>query len=144
MIVKRTSVFMAVVLLIGVAAHAQQMTETLQPYPLPAEIKRSLGQIAAQNDLLILGEFHGTQEVPALAASLLAPLTKLGYNVLALEVPSDQQAPLTAWATGKTTKVPSFFTRPGSDWKFELDLPHATPATFLAPPADDRPLPAKQ
>jgi hypothetical protein len=133
MIVKRTSVFMAVVLLIGVAAHAQLMTETLQSYPLPAEIKRSLGQIAAQNDLLILGEFHGTQEVPALAASLLAPLTKLGYNVLALEVPSDQQAPLTAWATGKTTKVPSFFTRPGSDGRANIQILTLI-RTALSPP----------
>jgi hypothetical protein len=92
----RTSVFMAVVFFTGVAAHAQLITQTLRPYPLPADITQSFAEIASQSDLLMFGEFHGTQEVPALAASLLAPLTKLGYNVLALEVPSDQQAPLTA------------------------------------------------
>jgi hypothetical protein len=222
MIVMRMSGFLAVVFLTGVAAYAQELTPTLPPYPLTADITRSFGEIAAQSDLLILGEFHGTEEVPALAVSLLTPLTKLGYNVLALEVPSDQQARPTAWATVKTAKVPSLFTRPSGDgraniqlltlirtalidnplsalwrsfaavlqrdhpawkvgsvnirfhsggffnggkvntikeppldkavlrpipdgdWEFELDLPHATSATFLAPPVDHHPMPTKK
>jgi hypothetical protein len=65
---------------------------------------------------------HGTQEVPAVAGSLLTPLTNLGYNVLALEVPSDQQAPLKAWATGKTDTVPNFFARPGGDGRGNIQL----------------------
>jgi hypothetical protein len=134
----------AVVVISAIVAALAAFGPRPPEYGVTSDITRSFGEIAAQSDFLILGEFHGTQEMPALAASLLTPLTKLGYNVLALEVPSDQQVPLTAWAMGKTTKVPSFFTRQGSDWKFELDLPHATPATFLAPPADDRPLPTKQ
>ena len=41
---------------------------------------------------------HGRQLEFSIAAALLAPLAKLGYQVLALEVPSDQRAALTAWA----------------------------------------------
>lgn len=74
----------------------------LEPYRLPASVERSITELAAQSDVLLLGETHGTQEVPAVGKALLTPLTKLGYNVLALEVPSDLRAPLTDWATGKT------------------------------------------
>ncbi len=47
--------------------------------------------------------------------ALLTPLTKLGYHVLALEIPVDQQGPLRDWATGQTAVVPPFFARPFAD-----------------------------
>ncbi len=130
----KISIFITVVLLTCVAARAQLVTEALRPYPLPADVTRSFGEVAAQSDVLILGELHGAQEVPAVAASLLAPLTDLGYNVLALEIPSDQQAPLTAWATGKTGTVPSFFARPNGDGRGNIQLLTLI-RTALSPPS---------
>jgi erythromycin esterase-like protein len=122
MLVARASVSVAVFFSICLATGAQVVTERLRPYPLASDLTRSLEETAAQSDILILGECHGTQEVPALAASLLTPLGNLGYNTLAIEVPADQQEPLRAWATGKTGTVPSFFARPSSDGRGNLQL----------------------
>jgi len=89
---------------------AQSVPE-LQPYPLPAKAEKALTGLAGTTDVLVLGELHGTQEVPAIASALLAPLSKLGYGVLALEMPADQQQPLVNWATGKTADIPPFFNK---------------------------------
>jgi hypothetical protein len=105
----------------------------LKPYPLPAGIERSVTELAAQSDVLLLGETHGTQEVPAVGKALLAPLTKLGYNVLALEVPSDLRAPLTDWATGKTPILPGFYAKPNGDGRGNLQT-LALIRTALSPP----------
>ena len=91
------------------------MSVALDPYPLPAPARQALLDLAAQSDVLILGEIHGTQEVPAIAAALLEPLTKLGYQALALEIPADQREPLVDWATGKSTMIPDFFANPYPD-----------------------------
>jgi hypothetical protein len=105
----------------------------LEPYSLPASAERSIADLAAQSDVLILGETHGTQEVPAIGETLLAPLSKLGYNVLALEVPSDQRGPLIDWATGKTPILPGFFAKPNGDGRGNLQL-LALIRTALLPP----------
>ncbi len=81
-------------LLTGIGARAGD----LKPYPLPPETSAEIEKLAARSDILILGEMHGTQDVPELVATLLAPLTKLGYGTLALEVPNNFQATLRAWA----------------------------------------------
>jgi hypothetical protein len=94
---------------------AEVVVPELPPYPLPAEVQQSLTTLADKCDVLILGETHGTQEVPAVVEALLAPLAKLGYRALALEVPRDQQSALVAWATGTTGVVPTFFANPGPD-----------------------------
>src|SRR5690349_1223094 len=73
------------------AAQESSIPLTLAPYPLPAKAQQALGQLAAETDVLILGELHGTQEVPQLASALLEPLSKEGYGILALEIPADQQ-----------------------------------------------------
>jgi len=117
----RICVALSLALSTGAAAFAQVGRQALKPYPLAPAVQRSLNELAAQSDMLILGETHGTQEVPAVAAALLAPLTKLGYLVLAVEVPADQQASLTAWATGKTTTVPSFFALPSDDGRGSVE-----------------------
>jgi hypothetical protein len=53
--------------------------------------------------------------VPQVVAALLAPLTKLSYQTLALEVPADQQTSITAWATGRSDTVPNFYAKPITD-----------------------------
>ena len=65
----------------------------LKPYPLPPAASEQIDSLAASSDILIMGEIHGTQEVPELVASLLDPLAKLGYHTLAIEVPNDYQCP---------------------------------------------------
>jgi len=94
---------------------AEFVVPELPPYPLPADVEQSLATLGSECDVLLVGETHGTQEVPAAVEALLAPLTKLGYRALALEVPHDQQAVLVAWATGTTVEVPTFFANPGPD-----------------------------
>ena len=79
-------------------------------------------ELAGESDVLILGENHGTQEVPAVAAALLAPLSELGYGALALEIPADDQGPLTDWATGKTEALPNFFTQPYADGRGNIQV----------------------
>jgi hypothetical protein len=106
---------------------------SLEPYSLSASAERSITELAAKSDVLILGETHGTKEVPAIGETLLAPLTKLGYNVLALEVPSDHREPLTDWATGKTPILPAFFAKPNEDGRGNLQL-LALIRTALSPP----------
>jgi hypothetical protein len=115
------------------SAFAQFGPQALKPYPLPTAVQRSVTELAAESDVLILGETHGTQQVPAVAAALLAPLTKLGYQVLAVEVPTDQQASLTAWATGKTKTVPSFFAMPSEDGRGSIEALKLI-RTALSPP----------
>jgi hypothetical protein len=84
-------------------------------YALPPGVEELVLQIAANHHLLLFGELHGTREVPALVAGLLPRLVERGYRGLALELPSDQQAPLTAWADGLIDQAPPFFTRPSLD-----------------------------
>jgi hypothetical protein len=95
---------------------------TLKPYALPPKVQMTLEGLADASDVLILGELHGTQEVATITASLLGPLTKLGYGVLALEIPADQRQPLLNWATGKTQTVPPFFTQPSLDGRNSLQV----------------------
>jgi hypothetical protein len=89
---------------------------------LPPEARARIENLAASSDVLILGEIHGTQEVPELVASLLGPLTKLGYHTLALEVPSNDQASLLEWLSGKTKRIPDFFTHPDGDGRGNAQL----------------------
>jgi hypothetical protein len=89
---------------------------------LPPEARACIEDLAARSDVLILGEVHGTREVPGLVAGLMASLNKRGYRVLALEVPSDAQAPLLAWARGETDRVPDFFANPNGDGRGNLQL----------------------
>jgi hypothetical protein len=108
------------ILVLGLAAGARVRADDppdgpLPPYPLPAEASRALDELAARSDVLVVGEMHGTREVPALVAGMLPSLAKQGYGVLAVEVPSDQQAGLIAWAEGKTAAIPPFFSKPGTD-----------------------------
>ena len=106
---------MGMLTLVSALALAQPAIPSLEPYPLPSKSKEALCELAGKSDILILGEIHGTQEVPAVAVALLQTLTEQGYGALALEIPSDQQRPLSDWATGKTETIPSFFAEPFAD-----------------------------
>src|SRR5262245_328409 len=85
------------------------------PYLLPTAVQVSVAALANECDIMILGETHGTKEVPAIAEALLDPLTKFGYRIIALEVPRDEQLAIEAWARGKTHVVPEFFAKPSAD-----------------------------
>jgi len=114
-------------------SNAQVVVKQLSAYPLPSKARDALNEVAGQSDVLILGEIHGTQEVPAVATALLEPFTKLGYRLLALEIPADQQGPLTDWATGKTATVPRFFTKEIEDGRGNRQVLSLI-RTALAPP----------
>ncbi len=94
----------------------------LKPYSLTAETRARFAGFAAGSDVLVLGELHGTQEVPRLVAGLLAPLNERGYRVLALEMPHDQQESLQNWALGRSARVPAFFTDPSGDGRGNAQL----------------------
>ena len=119
-----------------VAVQAETVPDRIQPYPLPARAERALVALAGEADVLVLGEMHGSQEVPAVAAALLGPLTKLGYGALALEVPAEEQGPLTDWATGKTRDDSQFLCPAGRRWSRQrsdsgVDPRRLVPATAL-------------
>jgi hypothetical protein len=82
---------------------------------LPPGVEERVLQVAASSHLLLFGELHGTREVPAMVTTLLPKLVERGYLGLGLEVPRDQQAPLTAWANGLIEQPPPFFARPSRD-----------------------------
>ena len=82
--------------------------DPILPYDLPPLVKARLLGLAARSDLLLLGEMHGTQEVPRLVLGLLDGLTALGYGGLGLELPKGQAERLTAWAAGEG-KPPALF-----------------------------------
>jgi hypothetical protein len=81
----------------------------ITPYPLPESFLTQVVSLAGSVDVLILGELHGTQEVPRLLLSLLEPLSTIGYGGLGLEIPSDQQSDLVDWATGRIELPPTRF-----------------------------------
>ncbi len=117
----RTSVAIGLAMLLLTPALAQDMPPPITPYSLPKLVRQSLEEVATTSDVLMLGETHGTRETSELAAAMLAPLSKLGYGVLAVEIPADRQAALVAWATGKTTVVPDFFAKPWEDGRGSVE-----------------------
>jgi hypothetical protein len=92
----------------------------LEPYVLPAQAQQALEGLAAESDVLILGELHGTQEVATISASLLGPLKTQGYSALALELPTHLKPALLDWASGKTQTVPNYFTQPSQDGRSNI------------------------
>lgn len=103
-------------------ARADGIPDKSAVYALSQEVKGALQDAAASSDILILGEIHGTQEVPAVAAALLPPLSQLGYRTLAVEIPAHQRQRILAWAKGETTALPGFFTAPPEDGRESIEL----------------------
>jgi hypothetical protein len=85
------------------------------PYKLPPQALQPLRALAAKSDVLLLGEMHGTQEVPQLVAGLLDEIARSGYRGLALEVSANQRDELVAWAQRRKAEPPPFFARPSMD-----------------------------
>lgn len=84
------------------------MIDPILPYDLPPPVKAQLLELAARSDLLLLGEMHGTQEVPRLVLGLLDDLASLGYGGLGLELPRGQESQLVQWAAGMGEPPPFF------------------------------------
>ena len=108
-------IIVASLLTLCAVACAERTVDEQPPLPLPDDVRQSLANAAQNCDVLVLGEIHGTREVPAIVAGLLEPLNALGYRAIALEVPHDEQAAIEAWATGTTKTIPTFFLQPPSD-----------------------------
>ena len=84
------------------------MAEPLTPYDLPEPAKAQLLTLAAESDLLLIGELHGTQEVPRLMLGLLPKLADLGYGGLALEMLAGQREQLLRCGQGHDIPPPMF------------------------------------
>lgn len=84
------------------------MIEPITPYDLPDPARQQLLALAAESDLLLIGETHGTQEVPRLILGLLPDLTSLGYGALALELPVGQRDQLLRCTQGEDAPPPLF------------------------------------
>lgn len=93
----------------------------LEDYPLPAEVRSYLLSLAAECDILLFGELHGTREVPRLIASLLPDLFALGYRGLALEIPSDQRQQIDLWRRAMAS-IPRFFATPSGDGRGNAEV----------------------
>lgn len=87
----------------------------LDPYPLPRQVTQRLLELAFDCDVLLLGELHGTREVPRIVLGLLDLLSNVGYGGLALEIPIDQREKLIHWVEGQTPNPPRFFVNPSGD-----------------------------
>jgi hypothetical protein len=129
----RASVAAALVMLLPAPVRAQDGPAPLSPFLLSKQIQQSLDAAAAASDVLLIGETHGTRETSEIGAALLAPLPKLGYGVLAVEVPADRQTALAAWATGCTADVPDFFAKPLEDGRGSVEALRLIRAA-LSPP----------
>lgn len=84
------------------------MNDAITSYKLPSDVKQQLLDLAADSDLLLLGETHGTQEVPRLVLGLLNDLAALGYDGLGLEMPRGEQDALEKWIAGEGEPPPFF------------------------------------
>ena len=61
--------FIAVgVVTLSATARAEITIPQQQPYPLPADVQQSLKSLASECDVLVIGETHGTKEMPAIVA----------------------------------------------------------------------------
>lgn len=72
----------------------------------------SILSLAEESDILILGEIHGTQEVPLAISSLIHDFYRLNYRAIGLEINISEQEMLRRWAAGETNDIPDFFTHP--------------------------------
>jgi hypothetical protein len=96
--------------------------EPPEPYPLPEVARTTLLDLARDSDVLVIGELHGTQEIPRLIAALAPDLYALGYRGLAFELPSDLRDDVAMWGVDPTRAVPRFYARPGSDGRGNADV----------------------
>ncbi|MGI4790833.1 MAG: hypothetical protein ACRYFS_18535 [Janthinobacterium lividum] len=84
------------------------MLDAITPYPLPEAVQEQLLTLADESDLLLIGETHGTQEIPRLILTLLPHLARIGFSSLAQEIPADQRDQLLQWTNGEAAPPPLF------------------------------------
>lgn len=94
----------------------------ISPLPLPPLVESELHALAATTDILVLGETHGTKEVPRLALGMLDRLKSSDYVILALEIPRSQEAHLMKWAKGEESTPPPFFASPSEDGRGNVEV----------------------
>lgn len=95
---------------------------TISPLPLSPSVESELCALASSTDILVLGETHGTKEVPRLALGLIDRLTSQGYAILALEIPKSQEAHLLRWARLEESAPPPFFAAPSEDGRGNVQV----------------------
>ncbi|MBX7145586.1 MAG: hypothetical protein K1X79_14135 [Oligoflexia bacterium] len=88
---------------------ASSLQPSLPALSLPTEVEAEIGKLAATSNILLIGELHGTREIPQLVIGLLPALEDLGYRTLALEVPRSQELEILEWASGQRSEAPPFF-----------------------------------
>lgn len=93
----------------------------LEALALPAGVEQAVLDVAGRCDLLLLGELHGTRQVPAVLAGLLSKLDTLGYGGLGLEVPLDERQALADWAAGESPQPPLFYAQPSRDGRGSIE-----------------------
>lgn len=100
----------------------EQSVPELVPYPLAQPIRDRLTALAAESDILLVGEVHGTREVPRLVLSLLPDLARLGYSALAIEAPADSRYWLSLRGLKHLSWTPGFFAHPNADGRGNVQL----------------------
>lgn len=98
------------------------MENALTPYPLPPQALEPLLTLAQECDVLLIGELHGTQEVPRLVFGLLDSLAARGYGGLGLEIPEGERDRLESWARDERDTPPNFFTHPSPDGRANAEV----------------------
>jgi hypothetical protein len=96
--------------------------ESPVPLPLPDAVKAGLLRLAQHSDVLIIGELHGTSEIPRLIAALYSDLLALGYRALAFELPSDMREEVAGWGIDPTCAIPRFYARPSEDGRGNAEV----------------------
>jgi len=98
------------------------MQFTVDDYLLPENVLLSITDLADPADCLMVGEIHGTQEIPRIVVSLLPMLWEKGYRGLGVEVPHAEQDSLRRWLSDPSTPLPMFFARPWQDGRGSREM----------------------
>ena len=95
------------------------MQSAFEDYPLPSPVQARISELAQRADCLLIGEIHGTLEIPRIVASLLPIMWDHGYRGLGVEIPQLEQDSLRKWLSDPSAPLPMFFARPwpdGEEW----------------------------
>lgn len=94
-----TGFLMGLCLCLAAGARAEVPSSSLPGDAVLAEAVADIDKASAGRHVILLGEWHGTVQTPALAAQLAGHIARAPHVpvVLALEIADDQQASLDAW-----------------------------------------------
>ena len=94
----------------------------IDDYPLPPDVLANITDLAKTADCLLIGEIHGTQEIPRIVASLLPMLKVHGYRGIGVEIPHIEQDPLRLWLSDPSAPLPAFFAQPWPDGRGSSEM----------------------